>query len=152
MPSHHKDHDNHFATMNFILIVLTLALSAFAQRIDISLPTSGQSLSLGRNFTVRVEKGRTLTGSTEVGIGITLAHCSQNTCEDTNERLGAILYAGPFSPQNGAGDFVPFQNFTVQVPPSFQTGKAVLSVAHASLVGAGPFFFSEIANVTVRLK
>ena len=81
----------------------------------------------------------TLTGSTEIGIAISLQHCTQNPCEDVTERLGDTLFAGPFNPQFQPPDNgPPFQNYTVTVPSGFPTGLAALSVTHATLIGVRP--------------
>lgn len=82
-----------------------------------------------------------LTGSTEVGIAITLKHCTQNPCEDTSEALGSVLYSGPYNPQFGPGmGGQPYQNFTLTIPGGIQSGPAVLSVAHANLIGVSGIF------------
>ena len=58
---------------------------------------------------------------------------------DPSQDLGAILYNGPYDPQlqnNGAGGKPPYQNFSVQVPPSFTSGEEIALVAtHLNLVG-----------------
>ncbi|KAI5120389.1 hypothetical protein M0805_000169 [Coniferiporia weirii] len=136
--------------MKFFAVLLSLAAATLAQRVTISTPAANQTLTAGQNITVSVAKFDSLTGSTEVGIAITLEHCSQTPCEDASERLGDILYAGAYNPQRGPGnEGQPAQNFTVAIPAGFPTGPAVISVPHANLLGAGPFFFTEIQNVTV---
>lgn len=75
-----------------------------------------------------------LTNSEDIGIGITLAHCTQNPCETHVDNLGTVLFVGPFNPEFGGGE-VPTQNYSVQIPSSFQPGPAVLSLEHAALVG-----------------
>ena len=82
-----------------------------------------------------------MTGSTDIGIAITLQHCTQNPCADVSEDLGSILYAGAFNPQfeqDGVAFGEPHENFTVQIPAGFQTGTAVLSVPHSVLIGVSP--------------
>ena len=107
---------------------------------------------------------------TEVGVAITLHHCTQTPCESANDSLGSVLYTGPFNPQRSSPTTQPVQGFPVVIPTSFESGPAVFSVVHASLVGvsscssvvqrgsdsfdffkcqAGPNFVSEIVNVDV---
>lgn len=124
--------------MKLLYVLLSLTASALAQSVNIAIPTPGQTLQAGSNITVAVVRPSTLTGSTEVGIGITLHHCAQDPCESAVDRLGSILYAGPYQWQllNDGVEFnEPHENFTVQIPVGFQTGPAVLSVPHASIVG-----------------
>ncbi|EJD05317.1 uncharacterized protein FOMMEDRAFT_78189 [Fomitiporia mediterranea MF3/22] len=138
--------------MRAFTVLLSLAGAALAQRISIGAPSAGQTLTGGKDTSVSVLKGDTLTGSTEIGVSILIHHCTQSPCEDASEQMGSILYSGSFNPQRGPGFFgEPVQNFTVTIPDGFQPGPAVLSVAHANLVGAGPFLFSEVANVTVNV-
>lgn len=92
----------------------------------------------------------TLTGSTEIGIAISIQHCSQNPCEDVTERLGDTLFAGAFNPQFRVNDTgPPFQNYTVTVPSGFQTGPAALSVTHATLIGVRHLALFSIKSVLV---
>ncbi|TDL16217.1 hypothetical protein BD410DRAFT_808269 [Rickenella mellea] len=138
--------------MQFILVLLTLAVSAFSQSVSISAPTVGQSLFVGQSLMVRVDKPRTLSPSTDVGIAIAIAHCNQDPCEDHSQQLGTVLYTGSYSPQDGPGDYYPFQNISVVLPPQFPNGQAVISVAHAALVGAMPYLSTDVANVTVNMR
>jgi len=139
--------------MRSFIVVLSLALAAFGQGAAIGAPTAGQTLVAGDNTTVIVERPDSLTGSSEIGIGITLHHCVQNPCEDATEDLGDILYNGAFNPQfQSTGPRTPYQNFSVAIPSGFPAGLAVLSVPHSSLVGAGPFVLNQIINVTVNIQ
>lgn len=144
--------------MRSVFVAVALAVSALAQSVHIAIPTAGQTLQAGSNITVAVAKPvslllscflphfvhsyvsskATLTGSSDIGIGITLHHCSQNPCESAVEVLGSILYAGAFHAQrfaDGVEFGEPHENFTVQIPAGFQPGPAVLSVPHSVLVG-----------------
>ena len=77
----------------------------------------------------------TLTGSTEVGISIQLHHCTQTPCENADGQLGTVLYTGPFNPQKSSPTTEPVQGIPLVIPTSFESGPAVMSVVHASLVG-----------------
>ena len=76
---------------------------------------------------------------TEVGIAITLHHCSQTPCENAIDSLGFVLYTGPFNPQRTSPTTQPVQSFPVVIPTSFDSGSAVLSVVHSQLVGVSNF-------------
>jgi len=140
--------------MKSIFAVLALAASALAQGINIFSPTAGQSIVAGTGAEVVVAKGDTLTGSTDIGVAVLIHHCNQSPCEDATEQLGEIFYAGAFSPQRSPGmaNGEPFQSFFASVPIDFPKGPAVLSVPHAVLIGAGPFFDNEIVNVTINIS
>ena len=83
-----------------------------------------------------------MTGSKEVAIAIGLLSCADfhgGACAslDVTQRLGSILYAGPYKPTShggvGLGQF--YQNFTVTIPSDMPKGEASLSVSHFSLIG-----------------
>ncbi|TFY77544.1 hypothetical protein EWM64_g6468 [Hericium alpestre] len=142
--------------MKFFVAFASLITVACAQTIAIGAPSNGDTITPGSQLTVEVDRPDTLTGSQEVAIAITLATCpANNPCTDMTERLGATLYTGPYNPQFPPFPTprnIPLQNFTVTVPESLQAGqKAVLSVSHFSLVGAGPFDLFEIKNVTLNV-
>lgn len=138
--------------MKVFAVLCSLVAAAAAQRAFIGEPQSGDTLTAGNDELISIVKPNALTGSTEVGIAITIKHCSQNPCEDTSEALGAVLYSGPYNPQFGPGmGGQPYENFTLTIPGGIGSGPAVLSVAHANLVGAGPFFFTEISNTTINI-
>ncbi|KLO10789.1 hypothetical protein SCHPADRAFT_832040 [Schizopora paradoxa] len=144
--------------MRSVFAVLALAALAAAQRVSIAVPTAGQSIIAGNGAEVVIQKPDSLTSSTEIGVAVLIHHCTQSPCEDTTETLGQVFYAGPFNPQRpsggspGTASGAPFQSFYASVPYDFPKGPAVLNVAHASLVGAGPFFFNEIVNVTINIE
>ncbi|PAV17831.1 hypothetical protein PNOK_0631700 [Pyrrhoderma noxium] len=138
--------------MKFVAVLCSLVAAVAAQRAFIGEPQSSDTWTAGHDELVSVVKPDALTGSTEVGIAITLKHCIQNPCEDASEALGSVLYSGPYNPQFGPGmGGQPYQNFTLTIPGGIQSGPAVLSVAHANLIGAGPFFFTEITNTTINI-
>ncbi|KLO18608.1 hypothetical protein SCHPADRAFT_819719 [Schizopora paradoxa] len=142
--------------MKVIFTVLALAASAFAQSVSIAGPTAGQDLNAGQGATVIIQKGDSITPSTEIGVAISLHHCTQSPCEDATQALGTTLYSGPFNPQRptgspGLASGAPFQSFGVTIPQDFAKGDAVVSVVHSSLIGAGPFFSTEFKNVTVNV-
>lgn len=138
------------------LTLLAVAAAALAQSITLTQPADLTTVSPGDNLTVQVTRFDTLTGSTEVALAIGLASCAGYTdgCAsfDVTERLGTILYAGPYAPQyepTGAYQDQEYQNFTVTVPTGFAAGEASLTVSHFSLVGAGPYPSLEVKNMTL---
>jgi len=143
--------------MKTIFAVLALVASTFAQGVNIASPTAGQSIVAGNGGQVVIAKPDTLTGSTDIGVAVTIHHCNQSPCEDATQMLGEIFYAGAFSPQrpppgtSGPANGEPFQSFFASIPSDFPKGPAVLSVPHSALVNAGPHFFNEIVNVTINI-
>ncbi|EPQ51133.1 hypothetical protein GLOTRDRAFT_123360 [Gloeophyllum trabeum ATCC 11539] len=142
--------------MKFLFVVASLVASALAQTIDIGAPASGTTVSPGSSLTVEVDRPNSLTGSEEIAIVIGLRPCYNNYCVDPAEAMGTILYNGDFNPQYstepGTGSKPPHQNFTVTVPSNIQSGPAILSVAHLSLVGAGPWPMFEVKNTSVTIS
>ncbi|VDB91970.1 unnamed protein product [Peniophora sp. CBMAI 1063] len=140
--------------MKFIAVLASLFASAYAQGITIGSPTTGSTISTG-DVVVEVVRPDSLTGSTEVAIVISIEPCNADgTCIDPAERLGTTLYNGPYNPQFPTTPTPldqPEQNFTVSIPDSLAGQKALLSVVHLSLVGAGPFPLFEIVNATVNV-
>lgn len=49
--------------------------------------------------------------------------------------LGDVIHMGDFSPQLRPNSTHLFQNYTVQVPSTMESGPAVLTVAHFYLLG-----------------
>ncbi|THH08990.1 hypothetical protein EW145_g2346 [Phellinidium pouzarii] len=132
-----------------ILAGLAIANVATAQGVSIVAPAENATLTPGYNVSVSVTRLDSSMPVTEIGIAIGLQHCT-STCAAAASALGSIFYSGSYNPQYGPGNpDAPTQDFSVTVPSGFQKGVALLTVAHASLVGDGPFFFTEIANVTV---
>ncbi|KDQ54518.1 hypothetical protein JAAARDRAFT_38192 [Jaapia argillacea MUCL 33604] len=139
--------------MKSLVVVATLALSALAQSISIGAPAQGSTVCAGCNIKVEVDRPNSLTGSEEVAIIIAMRSCNSGGCISPEDALGNVLYTGPYNPQYSTtpDGKPPHQNFTVEVPTSFITGPATLSVTHFSLIGAGPEPFLEFKNVTVHV-
>ncbi|THH06407.1 hypothetical protein EW146_g9617, partial [Bondarzewia mesenterica] len=123
-----------------VLVFLTsLFAAACAQNITIGYPADGSSVSANSSLTVQVNRPNSLTGSQEIAIVISMAPCTAGGCPDPTERLGSILYYGPYNPQypiTRSPQDVPQQNFSVTVPAYLQQSLAQLTVTHFSLVGA----------------
>jgi len=137
--------------MKVAFALLALAASAVAQTVSIATPMAGQALSKGQSVEVQVVEPIAQQAVTEIGIAITLYPCSQTPCEDANDSLGTVLYTGPYNPQRTSPTTQPVQGFSVVIPSSFESGPALFSVVHSSLVGAGPNFANEIVNVDVNI-
>ncbi|KIL61390.1 hypothetical protein M378DRAFT_51915, partial [Amanita muscaria Koide BX008] len=119
---------------------------AFAQSVEIGYPPNGASVPAGQDLTVQVVRPDTLTGSQEVAVVIGLASCTSQSCLPPNAVMGNILYNGPYNPQFQQPNLPPrppYQNFSVAIPASWTKGAAQLNVAHFTLIGLGPFPFSE---------
>ncbi|KAJ8515600.1 hypothetical protein ONZ45_g7019 [Pleurotus djamor] len=128
--------------------------TALAQSALIGYPLPGDTISAGSNITIEVDRPNSLTGSTEVGISLSLQSCPpERGCIASTDLLGPTLYAGSFHPDFSvsAPGKPPHQNFTVTIPSSFVKGTALLSLCHFSLVGAGPFPLFETRNVTLNV-
>ncbi|KAI0031371.1 hypothetical protein K488DRAFT_15600, partial [Vararia minispora EC-137] len=123
--------------MNLFLVLAFLVSAAGAQNIQIGYPSTQAKVTRGSTISVQVNRPNSLTGSQEVAVVISLASCVTATC-NSSQRLGTILYSGPYDPQYPASRTPrdePQQNFTVTVPAGLQPGPASLSVVHLSLVG-----------------
>ncbi|KAK7052470.1 hypothetical protein R3P38DRAFT_2860513 [Favolaschia claudopus] len=133
-----------------------LVTAGYAQKASIGVPLPGEAVQAGSNITVEIDRPNSLTPSTEVGIGIGFLSCvdfNSSACPSPSEVLGSILYSGPFNPQytNVSSSKPPHQNFTVTIPSTAKSGPAQIAVTHSSLVGAGPFPFNEVFNITVNV-
>ncbi|KAL3474047.1 hypothetical protein BJX99DRAFT_232319 [Aspergillus californicus] len=122
--------------MKTFAILASLAATALAQNAGVTLP-GGSKLTAGSKVVVQVQRPNSLTGSTEIGIAIGIQSCPNSPCTSTDSSLGTLLYHGSFNPQYHEGSNPPYENFTVTVP-DFDTGKAVVGVAHAAIVGVSP--------------
>ncbi|KZT63970.1 hypothetical protein DAEQUDRAFT_741611 [Daedalea quercina L-15889] len=144
-----------FASVKSLFVCGALALATAAQNINIALPTAMTTVNPGDNITVQVEKGDSLTGSTEVGIAIALKSCSGYTggCDviDISEVLGTPMLISQWAPTYHSDQWYPYSNFTVTIPSTFQSGQAILSATHLSLVGAGPYPYTETVNQTITV-
>lgn len=140
------------------ILALCLVGCASAQNVAIGYPPDRFVVAPNSSLIVQVNRPNSLTGSQEVAIVISLAHCASSDvphCPDPTQLLGPTLYAGPFDPQyppSRTPQDVPQQNFTVTVPAATQSGTAVLTVTHMSLVGAGPYPLLEFKNVTLDVQ
>ncbi|KAJ7653161.1 hypothetical protein DFH06DRAFT_1204857 [Mycena polygramma] len=146
--------------MKFFSVALSaiLATTAYAQSVAIGAPADGTTVQPGSNITVEIDRPDTLSGSTEVAVVIGFWVCGESpasVCPPPSDVLGSILYNGPYDPQfrnNGTPpNKPPYQNFTVTIPSTAQSGKAQLGVAHLSLIGAGQFPFLETRNITLNV-
>ncbi|KAK1143225.1 hypothetical protein N8T08_006924 [Aspergillus melleus] len=137
--------------MNTLLFLTSLAVGAFAQNARIGLPQAAASIKAGSKLTVQVQRPNSLTGSQEVGVAIGLQSCANSPCHAAKDVMGQILYNGPYKPVYHEYYLPPYENFTVTVPDSVESGEAVLGVTHVSLVGAGPFPFLEVLNQTIQV-
>ncbi|KAJ5438447.1 uncharacterized protein N7458_009445 [Penicillium daleae] len=135
--------------MNSFVSLALFVGAALAQSAQIGLPAAGQQLSKGSDVVVQVQRPDTLTGSTEMAVAIGISSCATQACPQSDEFMGTILYSGPFKPEFHEGNLPPYQNFTVNVPPSFTAGNAQINVAHATLIGASQYPLLETLNRTV---
>lgn len=72
-----------------------------------------------------------------MSIAIGLQSCASH-CYPASEALGVVLYNGPFQPVYHEYYLPQYQNFTVTIPEGTAAGRAVLGVAHATLIGVSP--------------
>lgn len=93
-----------------------------------------------------------LSASAEVAIVIGLMSCpsTSSPCPSPDDRLGTILYNGPYHPQyqsNSPHWKPPHQNFTIAIPTNVPAGNAQLNVAHIGLIGVRlPFYIATSRN------
>ncbi|KAM6493943.1 hypothetical protein JOM56_010304 [Amanita muscaria] len=142
--------------MNLLKLVVLFFFTtiASAQSVEIDYPQNGACVPAGQNLTVQVVRPDTLTGSQEVAVVIGLTSCTSRPCLPPDSVMGAILYNGPYNPQfqkPNLPPFQPYQNFSVAIPASWTKGAAQLNVAHFTLIGLGPFPFSETLNVSLTI-
>jgi hypothetical protein len=135
----------------FLNAILLSALStiAFAQSADIGYPPANTTVQAGYPFTVEIDQPDSLTGSTEVALVIGVLSCASRACPPPQDVMGTILYNGPYDPEFRTVGKPPYQNFSIEVPANFAKGPAQLNVAHISLVGAGPFLFTDTFNGSI---
>ncbi|KAN0076699.1 hypothetical protein V8E55_010554 [Tylopilus felleus] len=135
----------------FLFALFLFATAAFAQDVDVGLPTYKQTVNAGSALIVQVQRPNFLSSSEEVAVVIGLQSCSNGPCIPPSSYMGTILYNGPFDPQYHEVYLPPYQNFTVQVPSSFTTGTALIGVAHVALIGAGFYPILQTVNQTVTI-
>ncbi|KAL4917380.1 hypothetical protein BDW62DRAFT_183981 [Aspergillus aurantiobrunneus] len=136
--------------MKTFAILASLAAAALAQNVFVNLP-DGDELPAGGEVTVQVIRPNSLTGSREIAIAIGLQSCPTNPCLPASSVLGVDLYRGPFNPQIHESSGGPYENFTVTVPEDTPTGRAVVGVAHAALVGAANWPMFEVVNASATV-
>ncbi|KAF8218108.1 hypothetical protein K438DRAFT_1555854, partial [Mycena galopus ATCC 62051] len=110
-----------------------LVSDALAQVIRIGSPVNGTSVKAGSNITVEIQKPDTLTSSVEVVIVIGFVSCGSTPCPSPMDRVGDVLYNGPFHPAFHSGGGLPYQNFIVTIP-----------------TGRRPFQFSRVSSIPCR--
>ncbi|KIK05300.1 hypothetical protein K443DRAFT_360114 [Laccaria amethystina LaAM-08-1] len=153
-----------------LLVSIVFAFAATSQTIDIGYPTNSAVLHAGEQLTAEIDRPNSIIGCIEVGIALAIISCVNGQCPSPSERLGSVLYAGPFNPQaHGGGRF--YQNFTVTVPSFLPNGQALFTLTHLCLLGvrqhismspkitnhyglrskAGPFPLLEYRNATVTI-
>ncbi|OGE58534.1 hypothetical protein PENARI_c001G00491 [Penicillium arizonense] len=137
--------------MKFFASTILFAVSALAQNALIGLPSTGQKVTAGDEIVVQVQRPNSLTGSKEMGVAIGFSSCASSPCHTPEEVMGTILYNGPFDPVYHESSQPPYENFTVTVPQSTAKGNGQINVAHATLIGAGPFPYLETLNKTVTV-
>ncbi|KAJ5655104.1 hypothetical protein N7490_002107 [Penicillium lividum] len=138
--------------MQFISSLAAFAGLALAQNAVIGLPTPNQTVTSGSDVIVQIQRPNSLTGSTEMAVAIGLVSCLRRVCEPASNIMGSILYNGLFDPVYHEAYLPPYQNFTVTVPLSFAAGQAQINVAHATLIGAGPYPDLETLDQTIIIS
>ncbi|KAJ5653104.1 hypothetical protein N7490_000107 [Penicillium lividum] len=138
--------------MKFIFSLAAFVGLALAQSAQIGLPKAGQTVAPGSNVIVQVQRPNSLTGSQEMGVAIGISSCGSGSCLPADEVMGSIVYNGKFNPVYHETYLPPYQNFSVTVPSSFAAGNAQINVAHATLIGAGPFPDLETLNQTIVIS
>ncbi|GKZ66228.1 hypothetical protein AnigIFM50267_011076 [Aspergillus niger] len=134
-----------------VAAVAAFAAGALAQNVQIASPKAGQTVQAGQKVIVQIERPTPPTNVEEMAIAIGLQSCASATCYPTSEVLGQVLYNGAFDPEYHEWYLPQYQNFTVTIPEGTASGKAVLGVAHASLIGASfePYLQTLSQNITI---
>ncbi|KAF5352836.1 hypothetical protein D9756_006103 [Leucocoprinus leucothites] len=132
---------------------ITLATTASAQRAYIRSPASGVTVHKGQSVVLQLVRPNSIQGSREVGLALSFQTCANGACSDPVNRLGTVLYTGPYDPQLHEIPGNPYENFTLTIPDSefFQPGKAQLISTRLHLIGAGPSATLETNTVDVNL-
>ncbi|KAI9569275.1 hypothetical protein HD554DRAFT_2020670 [Boletus coccyginus] len=137
--------------MLFVVSVLGVVVSALAQTIELGTPTEGTVLHPGQSFTSQIIQPESMASCIQVGIALAMNNCNNGVCPQPTDQLGAVLYAGPWTPTGHAqGGF--YQNFTLQVPEFMSTGLAIFTLTHLCLLGGGPYPFLEFRNASVTIE
>ncbi|KAI9463148.1 hypothetical protein HD554DRAFT_2330292 [Boletus coccyginus] len=133
-----------------VVSVLGVVASALGQAVVIGAPTSGTVLSPGQNFAAQLLVFPSLVGCSDVGIALAMASCDNGVCPQPTDRLGSVLYAGPFTPTQYPEGY--YQNFSVQVPQSMNTGPATFTLTRFCLYGTGPTPHLEFSDVSLTIE
>ncbi|KAH7903482.1 hypothetical protein BJ138DRAFT_1131350 [Hygrophoropsis aurantiaca] len=129
----------------FTVLAASVA-AALGQTIELEYPTDGSVFEAGETLTAQVSRPNSIIGCTEVGIALATSSCNDEGCPDPAQRLGNVLYAGPFKPTNG------YQNFTVTIPSSMNSGPAIFSLTHLCLLGGAPTPLLEFRNASISVE
>ncbi|KAI0333489.1 hypothetical protein GY45DRAFT_1319440 [Cubamyces sp. BRFM 1775] len=140
--------------MKAIYAVLFFVAAAFAQSVTILSPTVNTTLSPGDSFVVDVDKPDSLSPSYDVAVAIGLQSCGAAPCAALASAgiLGTILFDGEYKPQLRPNSSDVFQNYTVQVPSTMESGPALLTVARFYLLGAGASPTIQTVNTTLIIQ
>ncbi|KAH7916230.1 hypothetical protein BJ138DRAFT_1121895 [Hygrophoropsis aurantiaca] len=134
-----------------VAVLVGVAATALAQTIELAYPTDGTVLTPGQNITAQIVQPESMASCIQVGIALALNACENGVCPDPAQELGAILYAGPWTPTgHQVGGF--YQNFSVSIPMFLQgAGPGIFSLTHLCLLGGGPAPFLEYRNASVTI-
>ncbi|KAI0647285.1 hypothetical protein C8Q79DRAFT_925852 [Trametes meyenii] len=135
--------------MKAYFVFLAFVGSALAQSITIFSPSADTTVTAGNSLVVDIERKPGLSGPSSVSVVIGLKPCGTLGCRALSvpSGVGTPVFMGGFNPQSvpGSGSTARFQNFTIQVPPTFPKGQALLTVAHFFLGGVGTMIFEKAA-------
>ncbi|KIM59202.1 hypothetical protein SCLCIDRAFT_1217994 [Scleroderma citrinum Foug A] len=133
-----------------LLSIALFIIPCFAQTY-ITLPSAGTNVTAGSNITVQVSVATGPINLDVISVAIGLQSCISG-CTSTSTYLGTILYAGSFKSQGlGTGNTL-YENFTVTIPASMDSGQAILGVANFYLDGAGNGPNLNVVNETVYIN
>ncbi|KAM6491319.1 hypothetical protein JOM56_013558 [Amanita muscaria] len=134
-----------------VIFVLSLAVMALAQSVEIGYPKAGKKIHPGQKLTVQIVQPDSIMGSWTLGIAIGIQSCADGPgCLPPTQVMGTVLYNGPFTPK--PHPTMPYyQNFTVTIPSGFTKGPAHLNVAYAALWGAAAYPYIQTLNETLTV-
>ncbi|KAH6912992.1 hypothetical protein BKA70DRAFT_1422537 [Coprinopsis sp. MPI-PUGE-AT-0042] len=104
--------------LNSLLALLLFIAGALGQGTVIDTPQPGTRLSSGQTFTLQVLRPFTRGGSLEIGYGVGLWPCGSSPCPAPGVPAGNILYNGPYNPAFEELPGIPYQNFSLTIPPT----------------------------------
>ncbi|KAG1848888.1 hypothetical protein F4604DRAFT_1589862 [Suillus subluteus] len=126
---------------------------ALAQTIELGFPQNGDNFCPGQEVIAEVILPGSLASCIQVGIALAIDNCVDGLCPVPAEKLGSVLYAGPWTPDTPL-DHPPggnYQNFTVTIPSYLAKGPAIFTLTHLCLLGAAPYPLLEYRNATVNI-